>query len=106
MHEGRAISFDRPDAIVGSIAGRLIEIRCGAPREALGLLRSRRRWSSAHLFGRRIHVIARGSGDEDAAIRAAMSEWGLADANVATVKPSLEDAFIELVEQAGGSDGA
>ncbi|HSJ05329.1 MAG TPA: ABC transporter ATP-binding protein [Longimicrobiales bacterium] len=98
---GRVLALDRPARIQERLADRLLSVSADAPRAALNVLRRRDDVRRAMLFGDAVHVVvAPGVGPD--VIRAALADAGVT-ATVQTARPSLEDAFMELV--GGGSDG-
>jgi ABC-2 type transport system ATP-binding protein len=98
---GRVLALDRPARIQERLAGRLLSVSVDAPRAALDVLRRRSDVQRAMLFGDAVHVVvAPGVGPD--ALRAGLADAGVT-ADVQMARPSLEDAFMELV--AGGDNG-
>jgi hypothetical protein len=58
---------------------------------------------SVGLYGRAVHVLVEEAGGGRRAIEEALGKTGLDVESVEEVEPSLEDAFIALVEEAGGA---
>jgi hypothetical protein len=81
----------------------LLEVRVSdAPRAAEIL--QRLDWvASAGLFGRLLHVVVEDAGDAERRIAGALEPEGIDVESVQRVEPSLEDAFISLVREAGGA---
>jgi hypothetical protein len=54
------------------------------------------------VFGTAVHVVLKtGAGDSGGALRERLDAAGMQVTSIASVQPSLEDVFLELVEQAG-----
>jgi drug efflux transport system ATP-binding protein len=111
IYGGRIIASGTPAEIKGRMPGALLEVRASPIDQALETLRSAPGVREAALFGRAIHVTV----DEAAAaerLRAALAGAGVAVESVRPTRPSLEDAFVSLVERddasrrAPGADGA
>ena len=98
IYGGRIIASGTPEQIKGQMPGALLEVRASPIDEALEALRRRPEVREAALFGRTIHTTV-----DDVALadrlRAGLSEAGVAVEAVRPVRPSLEDAFVALVEQ-------
>jgi ABC-2 type transport system ATP-binding protein len=98
---GRVLALDRPARIQERLAGRLLSVSVDAPRAALDTLRRRSDVQRAMLFGDAVHVVVEPGVNPDA-LRAGLADAGIT-ATVQAARPSLEDAFMELV--AGGAHG-
>jgi len=102
MHAGRLLALDTVAALKAAIPwGRLVEVRCDRPAQALPLVEEVPGVGEAALFGDRLHALL---ADESAAgaIVARLAADGLAGAAVSPITPSLEDAFIHIIANAGG----
>jgi len=100
---GRIIAMGSPDEIKRQQTGDLLEIVTAQYAEALEVLTVLPGIRDAALFGRAIHVTV---DDAEAAVpvfRHALAERGVTVDRVAPVAPSLEDAFVSLVERPGGA---
>jgi ABC-2 type transport system ATP-binding protein len=98
LNRGRVLALDRPAALQGSLAGRLIELRASDPRRARDVLRGSPGVGGATLFGSRIHVLL----EEGATWKDVQDSLELAGiaAPSSAVEPSLEDVFIQRVADA------
>ena len=98
IYGGRIIASGTPAEIKRQMPGALLEVRASPIDQALETLRRRPDVREAALFGRTIHVTV----DDAAAagpLRAALADAGIAVEGVRPVRPSLEDAFVSLVER-------
>ena len=96
LHEGRLLTLNTPARIQESLAGRLFRVGGGSAREMRDALRLHRQVTHATLFGDTVHAVTDGAltnGD----LLAHLAERGVVDARIESARPSLEDAFIELV---------
>ena len=100
MHEGQVLAVDQPGRLRGQMAGGLVEVVAPGAALALDAVRALPGVGNAHAFGDRLHVRLEAS-DAATVDRFAASLRGglLADAQVRTVEPSLEDVFIATLEQ-------
>jgi ABC-2 type transport system ATP-binding protein len=94
VHEGRVIAADEPERLRRLIPGRMLEILAHGTAAAESL-RALPCVHDAQVFGERIHITL----DDDSLaceerFRAALRATPLADAQVRSVQPSLEDVFI------------
>jgi len=106
MHQGRLLAVDTPDRIKASLPGDLLEIGVEDPWRAGRLLVGLPQVRAATLFGRHLHVsVGQDEGDR-AAVLTALAAAGLHPEEPRRIVPSLEDAFIAMIQQpAGGEHG-
>ncbi|HLW47100.1 MAG TPA: ATP-binding cassette domain-containing protein [bacterium] len=98
IYGGRIIASGTPAEIKRQMSGALLEVRASPIDQALETLRGRPEVREAALFGRAIHVTVDDAAAAEA-VRAALAGRGVAVESVRPVRPSLEDAFVSLVEQ-------
>jgi ABC-2 type transport system ATP-binding protein len=96
LDAGRILALDRPARIQQRLDGRLFAIRSVAPRSVLAALRARQDVRRAVLFGDAVHALVTADVTAET-LRAGLVDAGEAGFSVDAVRPSLEDAFIELV---------
>jgi len=94
VHEGRVLAADEPERLRQLIPGRMLEILAHGTAAAESL-RGLPCVHDAQVFGERIHITL----DDDSPaceerFRAALRATSLADAQIRSVQPSLEDVFI------------
>jgi ABC-2 type transport system ATP-binding protein len=91
------------------MSGALVEVRASPIDEALETLRRRPDVREAALFGSAIHATG-DSPEAAAALQPALLAEGMSVDSVRQVRPSLEDAFVSLVERdetrRGAAEGA
>jgi ABC-2 type transport system ATP-binding protein len=98
LHQGAVLALDTPAWIQGRLEGVLLDVRGPEPRRARDVLRDVAGVRRAALFGDAVHVVTE-RGVPPSAIDAALRAAGMADSTVGPARPSLEDAFIDLVPQ-------
>ncbi|MGC9467840.1 MAG: ATP-binding cassette domain-containing protein [Anaerolineae bacterium] len=96
---GRLIAQGSPEEIKrNEMAGRVTEVACSDPREALQQLRQMEDLAEVTLYGSRIHIVA----EQEVStliprIRRQLENEGLSVQSIQEVLPSLEDVFISQV---------
>ena len=96
LHEGRLLALDTPAAIQRRLDGRLFSVRGDDARALRDVLRGIPDVRQATLFGDVVHAVT-DAGATAAALREGVLRSGSTVDSVESVRPSLEDAFIELV---------
>jgi len=103
MNRGRMIALGPPREIRGGLEAPLLEVRTGDAPRAAALLEGAPGVLSAGLYGRTVHALVEDAEEARRAIREALEAEGIAVESIEEVTPSLEDAFIARVEEAGGA---
>lgn len=100
IYAGRIIALGTPAEIKAQgMSGELLEITTPQYAEALEVLAARPEVREGALFGRAIHVTVPRSEDALPGLREALSSRGIVVESIAPVAPSLEDAFVAIVER-------
>jgi ABC-2 type transport system ATP-binding protein len=81
----------------------LLEVECDDLMGAYAALKSHPAARGVALFGNALHVTAGDAVDARAAIESALAARHLAVRRVEPIEPSLEDAFVAIIEQSTGS---
>jgi ABC-2 type transport system ATP-binding protein len=97
LDRGRVLALDTPSSIQSRLGGRLLAVRGPDPRRLRDALRSSGLVARASLFGDVIHVVT-GAGVAPGELHARMRDVGIDAESVEMATPSLEDAFIDLVQ--------
>jgi ABC-2 type transport system ATP-binding protein len=104
MHDGRILAIDAPAALRQRFEGAMAEVTASAQTRALAVLRADPEVLEAQVFGRTIHARI----SDRAALGGVEERLGIAGIAAATarlIEPSLEDAFISLLQASGqGTD--
>jgi ABC-2 type transport system ATP-binding protein len=99
LHEGRVVALDAPVRIQDTLAGLLVEVRGPDARALRAALAARPEVRRAALFGDVVHAVVRADVTPES-LHDALAAAGVMVTAVTAVRASLEDAFIDLVEQA------
>jgi len=98
---GRVVALDQPAELQRGLRGEMLSLRVSDPRRAVRTLESVPEVRRAVLFGDTLHV-SLGCRERDwAAVERALTEAHIAVSDVQLVEPSLEDVFMERVEEVG-----
>ncbi len=103
MNRGQLIALDTPAALRTSRTQPILEVHCSAPPRAAEILLETEGIVRAGMFGRTLHVTVNDATAGERLISEALSRNGIELQEVREIVPSLEDAFIDLVEEAGGA---
>jgi ABC-2 type transport system ATP-binding protein len=103
IHGGRLAAIGTTGELKQVFAGRaLVEVRAANPVETMRLLDRMPEIEKTSVFGTAVHAVLRTDPAHAAAIlRERLEAAGVAVASIDPVQPSLEDVFLEVVEQAG-----
>jgi ABC-2 type transport system ATP-binding protein len=102
LHGGRVLAEGTPEAILDEAPGSLVELVAAPQMEALARLRAR--FANVEAVGGRIRVFVP-DGQAQAALAEVRAQLdGLAVEQVTASIPSLEDAFIALLQRQRGED--
>jgi ABC-2 type transport system ATP-binding protein len=103
MNRGRMIALDTPGRIRGGLGHPLLEVRTSEAPRAVDVLDGAPGVLSVGLYGRAVHAMVENADEARRSIRRALEEGGIEIEAIEEVTPSLEDAFIARVEEAGGA---
>jgi ABC-2 type transport system ATP-binding protein len=103
MNRGRMIALDTPGRIRGELGHPLLEVRTSEAPRAVDVLDGAPGVLSVGLYGRAVHAMVEDADEARRSIRRALEEGGIEIEAIEEVTPSLEDAFIARVEEAGGA---
>jgi ABC-2 type transport system ATP-binding protein len=99
IHAGRLAGLGTTRELKARFQHRpILEVRSPEPVRVMSLLDRDPRVEATSLFGTAVHVVLR-SADGEAGLRAALTASGLPITDVAVVAPSLEDVFLDIVDQ-------
>ncbi|MCL5950632.1 MAG: ABC transporter ATP-binding protein [Chloroflexi bacterium] len=95
IHDGRLVAMGTPSDIKeNQMHGRVVEIDCDVPGQALTILRSLDHLDEVALYGSVIHVVSDDLGRHQPLIQDALQKAGIAVNSMIVIPPSLEDVFI------------
>jgi ABC-2 type transport system ATP-binding protein len=106
MNRGRLIALDTPARLREGLREPLLEARTSDGTRTIEALEGAPGVAQAGLFGRAVHVTLE-EGEDAGRDRARLAELlagrGIEVESIEPIEPSLEDAFIALVEKTGGA---
>lgn len=107
MHAGRLAALGTVDEVKSVFAGRpIIEVRADRPVDAMAALDAMADVEKTSLFGTAVHAVLATPALDAAEIEARLVRQGVGVLGIATVAPSLEDVFLDVVDRAQGGSAA
>lgn len=103
MNRGRLIALDTPTGLRRTLNAPLLEVRTDAGLQAIEALRQLPEVREVALFGRGLHVMADDAETAARAIARRLEAGRIPVETIEAIAPSLEDVFINLVQEAGGA---
>ena len=99
VYRGELVALGTPGELKAtSVQGRVLEVVCSRPQDALRTLESIPGVHDAALFGTTLHVVTEEQVELGARITEALSGAGIDVERVKPITPSLEDVFVALIE--------
>ena len=99
IYQGELLITDTPSAVKGQIRGTILELRMEAYQKGMRLLEDVKALRSLVLSGDKIHVVVDDPGEGEKLIRDVLKKQGLDVLGLEEVRPSLEDAFVSIVQE-------
>jgi ABC-2 type transport system ATP-binding protein len=107
IHGGRLATIGTVNEVKGVFSGRpILEVRADRPVDVMRALDAMPEVEKTSLFGMAVHAVLRGEHVSASAIETRLRAQGLHVSSVSAVLPSLEDVFLDVVEQAGRQGAA
>lgn len=103
IYQGRLIAQGTPSDLKRTLPGQIIAIYPDRLAEALELVRQLPQVAEAALFADGIHAAAAQAEEAESAVKQTLAAHGIVIRRIQRLEPSLEDAFISLIETAGGN---
>jgi len=105
LHEGRLLAVDDPTRLRQAYPGEIFEVVADPRADAVSLMSSHPDVEDAQVFGERMHVRVRNRRSAEARnwLEATLVSGGLARVRVRQVPASLEDVFIDRIQQASAT---
>jgi ABC-2 type transport system ATP-binding protein len=104
IYQGRLIAQGTPRDLKAAVPEEIIAVFPERLGEALELIRKLPQVSEAAVFGDGLHVATTQLKEAEAAMKEALATQGIGIRRLGRVEPSLEDAFISLIERAGNAE--
>jgi ABC-2 type transport system ATP-binding protein len=106
IHAGRLAIIGTTTEVKQVFAGRpILEIRAGRPVDAMRLLDTFPEIEKTSLFGTAVHAVLRQASATPEDIAARLTAAGVRVDGIATVSPSLEDVFLDVIDRAAADQG-
>jgi ABC-2 type transport system ATP-binding protein len=99
VYQGEVLITDTPAAVKAQIRGTILELRMDNYQKGMKILEDVRALRSLVLSGDKIHVVVDNPKEGENRIRDALKEQGLEVLGLEEVRPSLEDAFVSIVQE-------
>ncbi len=100
LHQGRLIALGPPQELKGAVRGEILAIFPDRLAEALEALRSLPSVTTASIFGNSLHVATDNPAETRAMVQEVLKARHIAIRRLASVPPTLEDAFIAMISKA------
>jgi ABC-2 type transport system ATP-binding protein len=98
MYAGRLIALASPDELRTQLPGKLIQVDCDRPAQAVHALTGKPGVLEAAIHGAKLHVLLSDI-DRLEDVRVGLCQAGVAVRSMDVIQPSLEDIFLYMVEQ-------
>ena len=99
IYEGELLVADTPSAVKAQMRGKILELRTENNQKSLRMLEGVGLFKGLVLTGEKIHVLVDDPESSELAIRDILKEKGMKILGLLAVRPSLEDAFVSIVEE-------
>jgi ABC-2 type transport system ATP-binding protein len=99
IYQGDLLIAGTPSAVKARIGGTILELRMENHQKGMKLLEGNEFIRSLVLSGDKIHVLVDDPQKSEKVIRGILREQGMEILDLGVVKPSLEDAFVSMVQE-------
>lgn len=99
IYGGELLIVDTPSSVKAQIEGTVMELRLEDHQKGIKMLTGIESFRSLVLSGDKIHVLVDDSEKGERIIREVLSERGMEILGLTAVRPSLEDAFVSIVQE-------
>ena len=100
IYQGRIIALGTPSELkLKTLSQGVLEVECDPLVPALDLLKKEPWVSESAVFGDGLHVIGKEGADLEREIHVLFQKHGILLKRVGTIRPSLEDVFVSLIEK-------
>jgi len=100
IYQGRIIALGTPSELkLRTLALGVLEVECDPLVPALDLLKKESWVSESAVFGDGLHVISKEGVDLQREINVLFQKHGISLKRMGTIRPSLEDVFVSLIEK-------
>lgn len=106
IYQGELLIGDTPSAVKAQIRGTILELRMEHHQEGMKILEGIEGFRSLVLSGDKIHVLVDDPVAGEKLIRDVLGKQGWAVLDLGAVRPSLEDAFVSIVQEKRKGNGS
>ncbi len=99
IYEGELLVVDTPSAVKAQMRGKILELRTENNQKSIRIMEGIGLFRGLVLSGDKIHALVDDPEVGEKVIREAMKEKGMEILSLLAVRPSLEDAFVSIVEE-------
>jgi ABC-2 type transport system ATP-binding protein len=99
VYQGELLITDTPSAVKAQIRGAILELRMEDYQRGMKILETVETFRSLVLSGDKIHVVVDDLKKGEKLIREILGKQGLEVRELEEVRPSLEDAFVSIVQE-------
>jgi ABC-2 type transport system ATP-binding protein len=100
IYQGRIVALGTPSELKSkTLSQGVLEVECDPLVPALDLLKQASWVSESAVFGDGLHVIGKEGVDLEREIHVLFQKHGILLKRAGTIKPSLEDVFVSLIEK-------
>jgi len=99
IYEGELLVVDTPSAVKAKMRGKILELRTENNQKSIRLVEGIGLLRGLVLSGDKIHALVDDPEDGEKVIREVLKEKGMEVLGLSIVRPSLEDAFVSIVEE-------
>ncbi len=103
IYQGRVIAEGHPRDLKEALPETILAVYPDRLGDALEVARNLPQVAEAAVFGDGLHVAALRPEEAEAALEQALAQAGIGVRSLTRITPSLEDAFISLIQRAGGA---
>jgi ABC-2 type transport system ATP-binding protein len=98
IYQGGLLIADTPSAVKKQIGGKILELRVENHQRGMKVLEGARLVRSLVLSGDKIHLLVDDPEKGEKAIREVLKEQRMEILDLVVVRPTLEDAFVAIVQ--------
>ncbi len=99
IYEGELLVADTPAAVKAQMRGKILELRTGNNQKGIRMLEEVALLRGLVLSGDKIHVLVDDVENGERVIREVLNTKEMEILSLLNVRPSLEDAFVSIVEE-------
>jgi ABC-2 type transport system ATP-binding protein len=99
IYQGDLLIADTPSAVKARIGGKILELRVENHQKGMNVLEGIKLIRSLVLSGDKIHILVDDSEKGEKVVREVLKEQDMEILDLVVVRPSLEDAFVSIVQK-------